>query len=146
MDELYLLGKFEKEVMKGFVPEVSMDLNPKEVEVLLLLKQTPNQPMWFYGGAIGLEKGSFTYLADLLAGKQLIRRIHNRADQRSRLLALTDQGRHVVDQLAEQLGQYMEKRFEVFDTLDLDQLDIAIKIVKRLLTKLPDVPFGRPPR
>lgn len=132
MIETRILSQFDREIKQDFAPTLNIDLNPREVELILLAYKFPGAPMGYYGRAIGMEKGSFTYLCELLIEKDLIVRQENPKDSRSKLLILTDQGNSIAEIIRKQLDLYLFNRLKVFTEYELCQLQYAIDTIKHL--------------
>ncbi|MBN1537205.1 MAG: hypothetical protein JW908_10775 [Anaerolineales bacterium] len=135
MIETKIFAIFDRELKKDFAPELSVDLNNKEVELLLLVNKYPSESMGFYGREIGLEKGSFTYLSDLLIQKKLIVQTENPIDSRSKLLELSEIGVMISNTIRMQLDSYISERLKIFSDFEVHQLIFAIEAIKNLYEK-----------
>lgn len=143
MIDVTVLRKFSHEIHKGFKPQLTMKINKKEVELLMALTKDPNKPMRKYGRHLRLEKGSFTYVVDLLEAKGLIERILDEEDKRKRTLSLTTKGNTIVEEILVQHDVYIENRFAVFNENEEKELSAAIETIGRLFEKLPEVKHHR---
>ena len=146
MKDITILRKFEHEVHKGFKPTLPVKLNQKEVELLVLLENKPERPMHWYGHHVRLEKGSFTYLVDLLEAKELITRVQDDEDKRKRSLSLSDKGKELSLDIQAQHHIYIDNRYSCFTEEEQNELDKAIEVFEKLLPKLPEVPKRGPKR
>lgn len=142
--ETRILRHFDWELKKDFVPTLPIELNNKEMELVLILKAFPRMQMSFYGKEVQLEKGSFTYLSDLLQSKGIIRKVDNVNDSRSRLLELTELGYDLAHAIRLQMEMYINERLSVFSEYEIMQLEFVIETTKRLIGKLSDTSFPEP--
>ncbi|MCD4826379.1 MAG: winged helix DNA-binding protein [Acholeplasmataceae bacterium] len=132
-----VLEKFSKDIERGFRPEVEFKLNRNEVELLSLVKHKQELPFREYGRILHLEKSSFTYLVDLLEAKDLIVKLEDENDRRKKAIQLTDKGVKTVEILEEQHHEFMQERFKLFNDEEFEQLKTAVKVIEKLLKKLP---------
>jgi DNA-binding MarR family transcriptional regulator len=139
--ETRILRHFDWELKKDFVPSLPVELNNKEVELILILKRFPRMPMSFYGNEVQLERGSFTYLSGLLQTKGIIMKLDNLNDSRSSLLELTAHGNDLAHEIRRQLEEHIHRRLAVFSEHDRMQLEFVIETTKYLLSKLAEKPF-----
>ncbi len=154
IEDFNVLIKFTHDVRRGFRLEIEPPLNHKETELLVLLSKVEGKPMFEYGKMVGLERGSFTYLVDLLRDKDLIIRVANKEDKRKKSLQLTEEGKEVVKEIEIQHKEYLSSRLEKFGEQDYKDLEEAIETIARLQEKLPKLPHShrhlrgdeRPPR
>ena len=137
MKDVKILRKFAQQVHSGFRPQLNLKLNKKEVELLVLLDNKPDMPMHECGRHLHLEKGSFTYVVDLLEAKGLILRTLDEEDKRKRTIKLTDLGKETFKEIHEQHEVYIENRLSVFSEEEITELNKAIETVERLAQKLP---------
>lgn len=142
---VHALSKFVHELKKGFRPHLDVKLNKKEVEVLSLVSRHPNSPMNKVGRIVGLERGSFTYLVDLLEAKGYVKRSEVDEDKRKKTLALTDAGSVIAEQIKEQHNIFIENKFVAYDEEERKELQGAIDVLDKLFEKLPKTP-DRPRR
>ncbi len=130
--EIHLFEKFTRDILKEFKPETEKRFNRSEVELLTVLAKEKGKPFRHYGKRVKLEKGSFTYLVDLLVEKGLVLKIIDQFDRRKKTLDLTEKGNKMVEDVNRQFVEYIEKKFEVFNEEDLKSLDLAFNIIERL--------------
>lgn len=134
--ETKILQQFDLEVKRDFRPDIPVDLNPKEVELVLLIHKFPLRNMGYYGKEIHMEKGSLTYVASQLLSKELISKSENPSDSRSALLDLTESGKRLAAVIRDQLNAHIDKRFSIFTDFELRQLEFAVETIAHLMKKL----------
>lgn len=146
--DIKLLDKFSRTIMHTFKPEVEIDLKPKEYHLITMLMEKPNRPLHEYAHHIGLEKGSFTYLVQVLELKGLLTRLDDENDRRKKTLILTEKGKELAITLDEQFNAHINDKLSVLTRSERDKLDESFKTIKSILPKLPKPkrePHHRPP-
>ena len=128
--------KFHRDLRKGFKPSTHIRVNPSEVALLKSLEKEPNMSFKFYGRHLKLEKSSFSYIVDLLEIKGLVAKEEDKEDRRRKSLELTEKGKALVEELNQEFEVYLEKRFEHFSKEDLEDLENAYDIIRRLNKEL----------
>lgn len=136
MKDLKVLSKFDHFVAHGFKPDFEMKLNRKELELIQMLEKHPNEPMRHYGRHLRVEKGSFSYLVDLLEAKGLLVRVADEEDKRSSQLELTEQGLEIAAKIKEARDKHLEEKLSIFDEEELKELDSALETIEKLFKKI----------
>lgn len=132
-----IFQKFSESIMRGFRPELPAKIRPREIHLIKLIDSDPKEPMHFYAEHIGLEKGSFTYLVDVLEDKGVLNKISEGEDKRRKTLALTELGNQYLADLKEQFDKYLEVAFADFTEEDKKNLEFSYKTITELARKLP---------
>ncbi len=100
-----------KKIMTDFQPRLDHEgLNSTHFRTLVALSHQEKGCMKTICGRIGIEAGSFTPVADKLMEEDLIIRVPDEKDRRRTLLALTERGKAVTDDLKVQMDEYIERR------------------------------------
>ena len=133
--ELGLFQKFVKDVRKDFRPNTDDRFNRSEIDLISILAREKGKTYRFYNDHVKLEKGSFTYVVDLLVDKGLILSLYNVNDRRKKTLKLTDKGISLVEDINKQFLTYINEKFTVFSNKDIEDLNLAFDIIERLDTK-----------
>lgn len=92
-----------------------------------------------------LEKSSFSYLVDLLDTKKLIEKVEVEDDRRKKTIKLTLKGSEVIKNLQIQHHDFMQDRLSIFTSEELSELSNAVKIIEKLIKKLPNEPRKHQP-
>lgn len=124
------------ELKKDFKPRLRIKLNPNEWKLLLLIQHIPNENLSFYTQEIHLEKGSFTYLVDLLLKKDLIGILTNELDRRSKKLNLSHQGFLIAQDIRQQLDHHIKNSLSFLTALEKNELEECLSTSKKILFKL----------
>lgn len=124
----YFLGSFK--------PQVDIPIKKNEIKTLLELHLNPNKPMKHYIDIVDMESGSFTYLADKLEKKGLIKRITSEEDKRKTVLQLTDKGEEINNKIIKMFNAHITSLISVLDNPDLEELQNSINSLERIYKKL----------
>jgi DNA-binding MarR family transcriptional regulator len=135
--DIKILDKFSRTIMHTFRPQVDIDLKPKEYHLVTMLMQKPNRPLHEYAHHIGLEKGSFTYLVQVLELKGLLTRLDDENDRRKKTLVLTDEGKSLAITLDKQFNDHINHVLSDLSKDEKEKLDEAFETIKSILPKLP---------
>lgn len=119
----------------GFTPEIGMPINHTEFRTLLELYFYPGMPMKHYARTAGIEYGSFTYLADKLEKKGLIRRC-TAPDRRMTTLCLTPEGTQAAESLRAQFDAHAAARIEALTAGERMELNAAVRTLEHTLKQL----------
>ncbi|XMB72240.1 hypothetical protein RJI07_09055 [Mycoplasmatota bacterium WC30] len=130
--ELGMFQKFVKDVRKDFNPETGTRFNRSEIDLLSVLSVEKGKTFRFYNDHVKLEKGSFTYLVDLLVEKGMIVSLTNSNDRRKKTLELTDKGTELIENVNKQFLTYIHNKFAIFNKKDIKDLNHAFDIIERL--------------
>ena len=123
-----------KSLMRGFRPSVS--IKKAEAITLMEIKKKPLMSMKHYLKAVDMECGSFTYIADKLENRGLIRRVPCAGDKRISLLELTDAGHAAADRIEAEFVAHLKKRAACLDAQELDTLESAAGMLEDIIEKL----------
>lgn len=105
-------------IFREFEPAIPLKLNPSEVKTLIHIFTSPGKPMSEYSKHVGLLKGSFTTIADLLEKKGLILREASKEDRREICLILTQNGEKMAQQMHQEFVMYINQRMSNLNGAD----------------------------
>ena len=104
-------------------------LTMPQVRVLFELVEANERSAGELAEALSVAPPTITGLTDRLVKQDLVQRREDPRDRRVVLLALTDSGRALTAEIAEQAGAYLH---EVFDTLPAGRLDEICEALEAL--------------
>lgn len=109
-----VLWKAARSVEQNAIASVSnLGLGLSDFAVLEVLLHKGPQPVNAIGKKILLTSGSITTAIDRLESRKLVHRTTHPADQRSRLVQLTDRGRRLIEEAFRQHALDMEETMAV---------------------------------
>ncbi|MGD9909875.1 MAG: MarR family winged helix-turn-helix transcriptional regulator [Candidatus Izemoplasmatales bacterium] len=135
-----LFRQFADGVMRDFHPKLSEKLRGREIHLITLLAKEPNMPLFFYAEHIGLERGSFTYMVDVLEERGILVRKSNPFDKRHKSIVLTDKGLSLVREAEEQLQDFMKIFVSKLSEEDQSLLEQSYQLISRLMMDRPHPP------
>src|ERR1700737_1553871 len=95
---LVVLFKAAHAIEQNAIRSVSaLDLGFSDFAVLEVLLHKGPQPVNIIGGKVLLTSGSITAAVDRLEARKLLRRTADPKDGRSRIVQLTEKGRHLIE-------------------------------------------------
>lgn len=145
--DVKVFNRFSQTMMRGFPRDVDLGLRPIEMHVLTLIDHEGDKPLHFYARHVGLEKGSLTYLLEVLEEKGYLKRLEDEHDRRRKFLRLTDKGLEMTDRIKQAEEAYIEKVLSEFSEKEKETLRDAEEIMKQYLTKFHEShPEHRRPR
>ncbi len=108
-EALCALANIQRDVAKSFhADKKDLLINATAQQVLLAIRNAPNSSMGEISAKIGLEKGSFTKIADTLIAYRLVAREQGE-DRRTSKLSLTEDGKRIAELIARLLDDHIEK-------------------------------------
>jgi len=131
-----VLPRFLHFLRGTFKPEVNKNIKKNEMKTLFAISNNPNKPMKYYVEIIDMENGSFTYLADKLVNKGLIRKEQAKEDKRITVLNLTKKGEEVTSSLKSNFEAHISKLLSTLSEDDLRDLSKSIELLDDILNKL----------
>ena len=126
---------FTDHVMRGFNREIDVNLRNIEMHLLVMVNEQPNRPLHVYARHIGLEKGSFTYLLEVLEEKGYLLRKEDSADRRRKYIVLTEKGKEVTAYIQDKENAYVEKVLNTFSIEEQQTIKDAAAILDNYLKK-----------
>jgi DNA-binding MarR family transcriptional regulator len=135
-DQLGILPRFFNNLHFGSRPILSIKLNPSEEKTLLYLSREEGCPMNDYANKLGLEKGSFTAIADNLEKKGLIQREIVSGDKRKCALVLTSYGKGIAEEVHAFFMKRMEEKLSVLSDEDLIELERSLETIATTYEKI----------
>jgi MarR family 2-MHQ and catechol resistance regulon transcriptional repressor len=131
-----ILPKLMHYFSSSFRPCFEMPIKKNEVRTIIELYYHPGKPMKHYIDSVDMESGSFTYLADKLEKKEIIRRTPSKNDKRVNVLELTDKGEIVAKKLINKFTHHISSLIKDLDDEDLREMESAIKSLEKVYEKL----------
>jgi len=104
-----------------------------EFSVLEVLYQKEKQTIQQIGNSILVSSGSMTYVIDKLEQRGLLCRIPCPDDRRVIHVELTDDGNELMNQI---MPNYHDLINSMFDSLDFDETDTFVKLMKKVSNKV----------
>ena len=133
---IFIFKKMLKSLRGNFLPQVDIPLGKTEVLTLMEVRAHPHRPMKHYVNVVNIECGSFTYLANKLEEKKLVRRVTASDDKRKTVLELTEKGVAVTDELCMQFDTYVSQQIACLTPHDRTALKLAAHTLEGILEKL----------
>lgn len=130
------LNRIGRDVRKGFEPKLDIKLRNKEVHLLSMIQKHPNEPFSFYSERLGLERSSFSYVAEILEIKGLIIRKNSKDDKRAKILTLSETGIALTDDIERQFQLYLENLLSILSEKELNDVDKAVEVIKKIMSKV----------
>jgi len=91
----------------------ALGLGPSDFAVLEVLLHKGPQPVNIIGRKVLLTSGSITAAVDRLESRKLLRRTADQKDRRSRIVQLTETGRHLIERAFQKHAMDMEETMAV---------------------------------
>lgn len=113
----------------------SHGLNLSEFEALELLYHKGEQTIQEIGKKVLLTSGSMTYVVDQLVKKELAVRKTWEADRRVTYVALSEGGRHLMEQIFPQHEQCIDQIFSSLTTEEMIDLTEKLKQISKSVMK-----------
>ncbi|MFZ5974287.1 MAG: MarR family winged helix-turn-helix transcriptional regulator [Bacillota bacterium] len=135
-DLLVIFTSLPATILKGFTAKTEQKLNLTQKKTLLFIYQHEGFPMKYYSKLANLESGSFTYAANELEKKGLIRRLVSDDDHRKTGLALTEKGRETAVSMYEQLHTHVFDRLSVLTQDEMRKFFRALRILNETQEKI----------
>jgi MarR family 2-MHQ and catechol resistance regulon transcriptional repressor len=107
----------------------ALGLGHSDFAVLEVLLHKGPQPVNIIGRKVLLASGSITAAVDRLESKRLIRRTSNPKDRRSRIVHLTETGRHLIERAFEKHALDMEETMAVLRSGERAEL---VRLLKKV--------------
>lgn len=136
LNRIGVLPKIVRHLKSGFQPSLSEHLKKSEISLLMELKHNPGYTMKHYLAITDIEPGSFTYLADKLESRELVKRVKCTLDKRKTLLYLTDNGDTLTEDLMQQFDDHIYKQIEKLSDSEKELLIKTIISLESILEKL----------
>lgn len=116
--------------------EIDLDLNKTHLRTIMMLLLEGAVPMSFVSQKLGLEKGSFTPVAQKLIDINFIMKVKSEEDRRVSLLSLTNEGQQFATQLRDGHHQFMIHEIGKLSDSDQVQFQEALDTLIILLKKI----------
>ena len=102
--------------------KLDIPLNRTQRKVLIVIDRLPGVTMTQFSQMSGLEKGSFTAVADKLIAIGLVKRERDPADRRKIFLRLTPDGNGVARKLVRHAESHLERKLSRLDDSEREEL------------------------
>ena len=116
--------------------ELDIPVNRTQRKVLIVIDRLPAVTMTQISQLSGLEKGSFTAVADKLIAMGLVKRERDPGDRRKILLRPTREGAAITRMLIQNAEAHLEKKFSKLDSNERGELMDAFVVLSRYAEKL----------
>lgn len=136
--KLQILPEFLKTLSKGFshTEYKGIKLKKTEFHTLYEMRYYEGRPMSYYCEKVDLENGSFTYLADKLEKKGLIKRVFVEGDRRKKVLMLTDIGKELTELECKNFDEHIAEKLKRLEKREIDAMFQAIKVLEDVKQRL----------
>lgn len=118
--------------------ELNIPVNRTQRKVLIVIDRLPAVTMTQISRLSGLEKGSFTAVADKLIAMGLVKRERDPGDRRKILLRPTREGAAITRMLIQNAEIHLEKKLSRLDESERRDLMEAFSVLSGLVEKLKD--------
>jgi len=126
----YHLRRAQSAVFAEFMRSMADDqVTPGQFGVLVLIDENPGLNQSALAKALGIERSTMVGVIDMLEHRRLIERRKSPTDKRAHALALTDQGRRLLEAVKPKVGRH-ERR--VMDCLSQQEADLLMSLLKRI--------------
>jgi DNA-binding MarR family transcriptional regulator len=112
------------------------ELKKNHIKILHVLYENDKLTQTKIGKMLDIEKGSLTVLVDQLEEKGLVKRCEDPEDRRKYLIALTDEGKNVIDK---NIDHFLRKVNQLFDNIEpeetrkfIDSLQFVVNFMKKV--------------
>lgn len=130
------LSRIGRDVRKGFIPTLDTKLRNREVHLLSMVQKHPDEPFIFYSERLGLERSSFSYIAETLELKGLILRENSLDDKRVKFLTLSEMGIALTNDIERQFQLYLENLLCTLSKKEYDDVHNAVETIKIIMSKV----------
>jgi DNA-binding MarR family transcriptional regulator len=116
--------------------DLDIPVNRTQRKVLIVIDRLPAVTMTQISRLSGLEKGSFTAVADKLIAMGLVKRERDPGDRRKILLRPTREGAAITRMLIQNAEIHLEKKLSRLDESERRDLMEAFSVLSGLVEKL----------
>lgn len=131
-----LLPMFIGTLLEGSVIKIPIKISISEERTLMCLLNNEGDPMTEYSKKVGLNKGSFTSVADRLEKKELIERISICDDRRKYGLILTEKGKGIAKKIESDFNEHVAKKVAQLEKEDILDLENSLETLVNIMYKL----------
>ena len=115
---------------------MDLPVNRTQSRVLVVIERLSGVTMTQISQMSGLEKGSFTAVADKLIAMGLVKRERDPSDRRKIILRLTREGDEVTRKLIQNAEAHLERKLSRLDDSERRELMDAFAVLSRYAEKL----------
>ncbi len=122
---------------------LSLPVNRTQAKVLIIIEKAQDASMTHLSHMVGLEKGSFTAVADKLIAAGYIQRDRDPQDRRKIILQLTSEGRTVAHKIIQSVESHIDKKISRLNQKQRVEWGHALKLLSKyaeIIEKLRDQP------
>ena len=116
--------------------ELDLPVNRTQRKVLIVIDRLPAVTMTQISHMSGLEKGSFTAVADKLIAMGLVKRERDPSDRRKIMLRLTREGNAITRKLIQNAEAHLERKLSRLSNPERRELMDAFGVLSRYAAKL----------
>jgi DNA-binding MarR family transcriptional regulator len=116
--------------------ELDIPLNRTQRKVVIVIDRLPGVTMTQFSQMSGLEKGSFTAVADKLIDMGLAKRVRDPKDRRKIILRLTPKGNVVARKLIRYAESHLERKLSRLSDPERRELLDALAVLPRFAERL----------
>lgn len=127
-------GRFSRSMMSlanKKIQEAGYDLSLEHAIILKNLMEKDGQSHQELADNTFKHKTSITFLIDNMVKRNLVVRVPDQLDRRSKLIYLTTHGRDLLDEISPILFRQMHK---VTEKIDEEELELCVSVLERLFT------------
>ncbi|HHW73991.1 MAG TPA: MarR family transcriptional regulator [Firmicutes bacterium] len=124
-----LLPMFMKTLLEGSAFGAEAGLNSSEKRTLIYIYKHEGSTMSEYSKKVGLERGSFTAVADSLEEKGLIGRVSGSDDRRICALVLTGEGKKIAREIDADFKRHLTAKLASLTSEELNNLRKALETI-----------------
>ncbi|MGB2907728.1 MAG: MarR family transcriptional regulator [Candidatus Aminicenantaceae bacterium] len=117
------------------IAELDLPVNRTQRKVLIVIDRLPGVTMTQISRMSGLEKGSFTAVADKLIAMGLVKRERDPEDRRKILLRPTREGNAITHKLIQNAETHLERKLSKLDETERRELMDAFGVLSRYAEK-----------
>ncbi len=121
-------------------PGLDLPINHTQGKVLMIVEKLQGATMTQLSHMAGLEKGSFTAVADKLIATGFVERGRDPRDRRKIILRLTEEGRSVAQRIIQRVESHIDKKISLLNQDQRTEFVDALEVLSRyaeILKKLP---------
>jgi DNA-binding MarR family transcriptional regulator len=119
---------------------LDLPINRTQAKVLMIVEKLQGATMTHLSHMAGLEKGSFTAVADRLIAAGFVERGRDPQDRRKIILLLTEEGRFVAHKIIAKVESHIDKKISQLNKTQRVELVNALEVLSKsaeILKKLP---------
>ena len=132
-----LSNTFTEEFRKVYEPVKNLNYN--HIKTLLSIRYSDYKTMGEISDDTGLEKGSFTAIAERLISLGYIKKVQSAEDKRVNMLIMSEKGKQFADELSLAHYEYMESLLSNLTVIEREVWESCVKVMKKLIKKINNI-------